>query len=269
MLSQPYLDKRFSERAAYFPISGEHLYTVLHEVENPVGRVLLVGSFASERHYSYHPWVRWARYLAARQIEVLRYDYRGVGESTGRFEEMTFADWSDDVNALASWLSMRSPRVPLVLHGLEIGGILAGRSFQGGIGDALLLWSPPATANHGLRSSLLLWAGLEQLWESSENRKPASDFIRRMEQGSSVEVDGYQWTSQLWRESFDVRLPDDLQDLVAQRSRPVKVPKLGREAAPLVKPHITYDEVKDLDSLYTEQFVWLSQVLPITAGGAA
>jgi len=131
------------------------------------------------------------------------------------------------------------------------------------------LWSPPATANHGLRSSLLLWAGLEQLWESSENRKPASDFIRRMEQGSSVEVDGYQWTSQLWRESFDVRLPDDLQDLVAQRSRPVKVPKLGREAAPLVKPHITYDEVKDLDSLYTEQFVWLSQVLPITAGGAA
>jgi hypothetical protein len=47
MLSQPHLDKRFSERAGYFPISGEHLYTVLHEVEDPVGRVLLVGPFAS------------------------------------------------------------------------------------------------------------------------------------------------------------------------------------------------------------------------------
>ena len=69
-----------AERAGYFPVYGAHLYTVLHEVPNPVARVLLVGSFASERHTSYLPWVRWARYLAEQQIEVLRYDYRGVGE---------------------------------------------------------------------------------------------------------------------------------------------------------------------------------------------
>jgi len=269
MLSQPYLDKRLSERAAYFPISGEHLYTVLHEVQNPVGRVLLVGPLAAERHYSYYPWVRWARYLAARQIEVLRYDYRGIGESTGRFEEMTFADWADDVNTLASWLSTRSPQVPLVLHGLEVGGILASRSFQGGIGDALLLWSPPATANHGLRSSLLLWAGLEQLWESSENRRPASDYIRLVEQGFPIEVYGYQWTSQLWRESFNIALPSDLNDLATTRRRPVKLAKLGKETSPLVKPHVTYDEVKDLSFLYAEHFAWLSEVLALPAGGAA
>ena len=147
------------EEAGYFKVSDAHLYTVLHRVEDPVARVLLVGPFASERHQSYLPWARWARYLAARQIEVLRYDYRGIGESTGIFEEMSFPNWGEDVDLLSSWLKERSPNVPLVLHGLEMGALLAGRSFHNGAGDALLMWSPPANANQSLRSTLLRWVG--------------------------------------------------------------------------------------------------------------
>src|SRR5579885_2046776 len=109
------------EEAGYFPIGGVHLYTVLHTVPDPVGRVLLAGSFAHERHTSYIPWVRWARYLAARGIECLRFDYRGIGESTGAFTEMSFDQWLEDVQSLAMWLKRRSPDLPLVLHGLEIG----------------------------------------------------------------------------------------------------------------------------------------------------
>ena len=52
------------------------LYTVLHEVQDPRARVPLVGPFTLERHTSYRAWVQWARYLAARRIEVLRYDLR-------------------------------------------------------------------------------------------------------------------------------------------------------------------------------------------------
>lgn len=38
---QTYPYNVLAERAGYFPVSGEHLYTVLHEVENPVARTLL------------------------------------------------------------------------------------------------------------------------------------------------------------------------------------------------------------------------------------
>jgi Serine aminopeptidase, S33 len=259
-------DDALLERAGYFTVSGAALYTVLHEVPDPVARVFMVGPFASERHFSYHPWVRWARYLAARGIEVLRYDYRGVGESTGGFEEMGFGDWSEDVDLLANWLSSRAPRVPLLLHGLEIGAILAARSFAQGVGDALLLWSPPAHANQALRASLMRWAGLEQLFESADNRRSAADYIRKLEQGSSIEVAGYQWSSLLWRSSFDFHLPANLDDdVVASEAfqRPVRVVKLGREAAPLVKPYVGYDEVKDLSWLYASHYEWLAGVLQI------
>ena len=57
---------------------------------------------------------------------MLRYDYRGVGESAGVFEETTFEQWSEDVEILASWLRSQTPDVPLLLHGLEIGALLAG-----------------------------------------------------------------------------------------------------------------------------------------------
>jgi hypothetical protein len=79
-------------------------------------------------------------------------------------------------------------------------------------------------------------------------------------------VAGYQWSSALWRSSFNLRLPANLQDDVAAceaYKRPVKVMRLGREAAPLVKPYVGYDEVKDLSWLYASNFEWVARALQI------
>jgi alpha-beta hydrolase superfamily lysophospholipase len=258
------------EQAGYFSVPGAHLYTVVHQVMNPVARVLLVGPLASERHFTYYPWVRWARYLAARRIEVLRYDYRGVGESTGVFEEMSFENWGEDVQLLVDWIASRSPKLPLLLHGLELGAVLAGRCFHEGSGDALLMWSPPANANRALRSSLMHWAGMEQLFESPENRRSLADYIEQLQQGSLIEVQGYQWSSRLWRDSFHCELPASL---VADGSssevsgKPVKTVRLTKEAAPLVRPHLRYDEVKDLSLLYQSNFEWIAGALSLPIGG--
>jgi hypothetical protein len=252
------------EHAGYRKVPGAYLYTVLHEVPDPLARVLLIGPFASERHNSYLPWVRWARYLTSKRIEVLRYDYRGIGESTGTFEDMTFTHWNEDVELLADWLKSRSPDVPLVLHGLEVGGLLAGSAFHNGIGRALLLWSPPATANQALRSTLLRWVGLEHLFKPSEDVKPAAEYIRQLEQGAFVEVEGYQWSSSLWRDSFGVKLPPSMIDDCTAASaydRPVRIVKLDKRAAPLVKGgFVGYDEAKDFSWLFAPNAEWIAAV---------
>jgi pimeloyl-ACP methyl ester carboxylesterase len=250
------------ERAGYFTVSGADLYTVLHEVPDPVARVLLIGPFASERHNSYLPWVRWARYLAERRIEVLRYDYRGVGESTGVFEELTFKDWAEDVKSLAEWLESRFPHVPLVLQGLEVGSLLAGDAFHNGIGDAALLWSPPASAQHALRSTLMRWVGLEHLYRPAEEVKSASQYIADLEQGLAIEVEGYQWTSRLWADSFLFQLPSPMtnSDQAALFYRkPISIKKLDRQAAPLVKGgFVGYDEAKDFSWLFSPNADWIA-----------
>src|SRR5271169_1081457 len=173
------------EQAGYLGSCGTYIYSVLHGVADPVARVLLVGPFASERYASYIPWVRWARFLAARRIEALRFDYRGVGESTGVFEDMSFGIWKDDVEFLAGWLKSRSPDVPLVLHGLELGALLASKIFAAGIGDALLLWSAPANANEVLRRPLS-----RHVFKSVYERKQVSHYVRQLEPDQVLDVDG-------------------------------------------------------------------------------
>ncbi len=167
----PELSSNPLEQAGYIESSGAHLYAVLHEVPNPIARVLLVGPFAWERHSSYIPWVRWARFLAARRIETLRFDYRGTGESTGDFEGLSFDDWTDDVRCLTQWLQSRSPALPLILHGLELGALLASKIFAEGIGHAALLWAAPNNANEVLRAALLRQLAVDHAFSDANARK--------------------------------------------------------------------------------------------------
>jgi hypothetical protein len=260
--NQFHASRETEERAGYFDVPGAFLYTVLHQVKDPVARVMLVGPFASERHNSYTPWVRWARYLAAENIEVLRFDYRGIGESTGVFDEMTFADWSQDIHLLYSWFTARSPHVPILLHGLGMGAVLAGRAFDGGVGDGLLLWSPPANANQALRATLMRWVGLEQIFKFGREQKSASDYIRHLEHGTPLEVDGYRWSVNLWRDSFQLTLPAALasQDIAARSyRRPVKIVTLTRAAAPLARGgQIGFDDLKDFNWLFAPNCEWIA-----------
>jgi hypothetical protein len=147
-----------------------------------------------------------------------------------------------------------------------MGALLASKAFQIGVGDALLLWSPPANANQALRTTLLRWVGLEQLLRYSDERKTASDYIRQLEQGSSIEVAGYQWSPRLWRDSFDFELPPDMGDedsAVLRYNRPVRIAVLGVEAAPLAKKGIVGggDEIKDFGWLYSHSFDSVNEVL--------
>jgi hypothetical protein len=182
---------------------------------------------------------------------------------------MSFEDWGEDVRILAGQFARRSPRVPLVLHGLELGAILAARRFHEGTGDALLLWSAPANANQVLYSALVEWARTEED-ERSEVQKNASAYMRELEQGGLVEVQGYRWSSRLWHDSFHCDLPVGMEDESVSREtykKPIKIVRLGEDAVPLVRSHLKHNEANELNWLYSCNFEWIAETVALPIGG--
>ena len=73
--------------------------------------ILISGSGPQDRNEAYmghKPFLVLADYLTRKGIAVLRYDDRGVGESTGNFEKATTVDFSNDVLKIIEFLKNRT-----------------------------------------------------------------------------------------------------------------------------------------------------------------
>ena len=232
-----------AERAGYFPVSGLHLYTVLHEVANPVARVLFgrVVCFGASQFPTCHGFGGLA-IERRNKLKCFATTIVVLGKARDHSRILPAKSWMNDVQQLATWFRNRGVMLPLILHGLEMGGILAPTVFHNGEADALILWSAPVNANKVLRSTLQRWIGPQQLLKSEDERRPLSHFFRLLEDGKSVEVEGYEWTPALWQESIRFDLPAAMippQDPAKFYRRPVRNGELEKTAAPRLKGGIT------------------------------
>lgn len=92
--------------------------------------IIISGSGAQNRDgemLGHKPYLVIADFLTKNGIGVLRFDERGVGESTGDFENATIKDFSSDINSAINYLKNRDEINPskIGLIGHSIGGIVA------------------------------------------------------------------------------------------------------------------------------------------------
>ena len=94
--------------------------------------ILISGSGPQNRNeevaqFNHRPFLVWSDQLAKNGIAVLRYDDRGVGQSTGNFGTATSADFADDVEAAIAYLQSRSDlnKSSIGLMGHSEGGMIA------------------------------------------------------------------------------------------------------------------------------------------------
>ena len=90
--------------------------------------VLISGSGPQDRDEAlmgHRPFLVLADHLTRHGVAVLRFDDRGVGESTGSFTAATSVDFADDVVSVVEFLDRRSDVGPIGLIGHSEGGLVA------------------------------------------------------------------------------------------------------------------------------------------------
>jgi alpha/beta superfamily hydrolase len=189
---------------------ADQIYGVLHPaVGKPRGMILMAGPLAAERERAHNVTVSWCRRAAQAGFDAYYFDFRGIGESSGHFEDQTLDSWLDDLTRCADWLKERRPDVPLFLLGVRLGAVLTSQAFAKGVGSGLLLWGPPKSARDLMWDSLRHILAADFVQAPGTVRKTREDYARMLEGGELVNVDGYFWSPGLWRSSerFDLVVP--------------------------------------------------------------
>jgi hypothetical protein len=184
-----------TEVPTYLDRGGLQTYVVEHRPVQPWRAVVvLAGPMSLERANCSLSWVRWARTLACNGFLVVRFDYTGVGESTGSFAEQTFDTWAVDLGTVVRVARERHPDARLFVNGLRLGALL-GQAV--GDCDGLLAWDPP-TNGRAMLADMLRRKLAGDYMDHVGERKTREEYIRELESGAVLEVEGYPWSRGLW-----------------------------------------------------------------------
>ncbi len=144
------------EQLTTFDCSGDQLCGVYHAPEGePHSAVLMVVGGPQYRVGSHRQYLKLARALAADGVAVLRFDYRGMGDSEGNYRGFEYID--EDIAAALSHLAVLAPGAEhRVLLGLCDGATAAAfyAARHEGV-DGLVLYNPWVHSPEGQARALL------------------------------------------------------------------------------------------------------------------
>jgi uncharacterized protein len=198
------------ETPLWFPGASSSLFGVLHEPDAAATRVALVlcHPLVEEKLWAQRVFVSFARRLAAEGHHVLRFDYAGNGDSEGDFERSSVATASDDVGRAVQFVRDACPVERVGLIGLRFGATLASLVAEERPDlDHIVLWAPIVDgaryAQELLRVNLTM-----QLAAYKQVRQDRAELVAVMEQGGTVNIDGYEVAFPLYSELTAVHLAD-------------------------------------------------------------
>lgn len=199
-----------NETPLFFPNGGYSLFGVLHQPEVPTSMPAFVfcHPFGEEKLWTHRVFVSFARRLAAAGYPVLRFDYMGHGDSGGDFSDASLSTARSDVRCAVEYVRHATKAPAVCLLGLRWGATVASLVAED-LPDLkhLILWTPvvngAAYMQDLLRNNLTT-----QMATYKEIRQDRVDLVAQMEQGLTVNVDGYEISLPMYAEVSAVKLAD-------------------------------------------------------------
>lgn len=187
------------ELPVHIPVGTAGCFGMLYQpAATPAGAILICDPLFEERKAAQRPLVEAARTLCGAGWSVLRFDYRGCGDSPGNFEDFTVDDWIADTTAALNLLRQRFPEAPLGLLAVRFGAVPA--LYAAATAEKLkfvVLWEPAANGPEYLRQELRKKL-MKEMVTFGGSRQTRDELVAELQAGGMVDCDGYALTSRLF-----------------------------------------------------------------------
>lgn len=200
------------EDPQFLELEGERVFAVLHRPgESPSRAIVMCHPLGEEKLWSHRVFVSFAREMAASGFAVLRFDFRGEGDSDRNFEQTDFASRIRDCNLAVDEVRLLNPSVTEVtLLGLRLGAAVAAAvAAQRSDVARLVMWDPVVDGAAYMQTVLRL----NLMYQMALHRKVVENrdaLVARLAQGETVNIEGYELTEPLFRQVSEFRLGDVL-----------------------------------------------------------
>ena len=195
------------ERPIEFDSDGRRLFGMLYRPEDtPRAGVVFSNAFGEERKSACRMMVTAARALADEGLAVLRFDYRGCGDSEGAFRDATVSTRLDDVRQAQQVLREQTGVDRVGLLGLRLGAALAARAAETDDAAFLVLWEPVVAGGAYLVSDLRRKL-IKEMMTSGQSSASRNQILDELKLGKrDVDFDGYLISGALYREMEELDL---------------------------------------------------------------
>lgn len=239
------------EEPFFFGNSEKRLFGVAHTPRGSVAEkgFVLVHPFGEEKLWSHRVYVNFAREAASRGFPVLRFDLSGHGDSSGHSESSTISSYIDDIGtAHREFQALFSSTEKVGLLGLRLGATLALMSASRieNLSD-LILWEPISNGARYMQELLRINLSTQlAIYGSIQDSREA--LVKKMQHGTSTNVDGYLISQAFFDECSDIKMDR----LVLEKTG---VPCLITQIAPNIKQKDRQELVDLADKLTCGAFL--------------
>lgn len=158
------------------PHGDGQLFAIRHRCSGPLrARLLLSPPILQEHARSYRFFAQFAEQLAQRGVEVIRFDYRGSGDSSGASTTFSPSTAIADIRAVWDALMDDGARVPRILCGVRFGSLLAAHAIERGLPADLAWWWQPVMSGEGYLEDMEALDWRERTSRSRFPNGPAPD----------------------------------------------------------------------------------------------
>lgn len=130
----------------FFGSSTAPLYGVFYPPKTALLKnegIVLCYPFGQEYMRAHRAFRQLANLLSRKGYHVIRFDYRGTGDSSGELESVTVTDWIEDAKLAVQELKESAQIDKVSMVGLRLGGVVAAScASEEKLLDKLVLWDP-------------------------------------------------------------------------------------------------------------------------------